>query len=252
MHGAAHLIRIVEAEPRTVVHSPRPLDFSQAVTRLDRLAQSGAGRLLIALAGVPGSGKSTLARRLAEEVNRRVAPHAMVALGMDGFHLTKALLAQMPNAAEALARRGAPWTFDPAALASQLARLRRSADLVWSPWPDFEHGVGDPVERQNVVAPQTRIILVEGLYLLHREDAWSLVESSFDERWFLDTPLEISLERLASRHMEAWKLTRTQADARIARNDRLNAEVVLATRARAEWLVTHGGPEPAAGSQASS
>lgn len=216
----------------------RTLDFAQAVGRLGWLAQSGTSRLLIALAGVPGSGKSTLARRLAEEVNRRLDPQTMVALGMDGFHLPKARLARMPNAAEAFARRGAPWTFDPAALASHLARVRRSAGLVWSRWPDFEHGVGDPVERENAVAPQTRIVLVEGLYVLHSEDAWKLVESSFDERWFLDTPLELALERLAARHMESWKMTRAQADARIASNDRLNAEVVLASRTRAEWLVT--------------
>lgn len=209
-----------------------PLDFSQAVARLCMLAQSGVSRILVALAGMPGSGKSTLARQLAAEVNARIDPHAMVALGMDGFHLPKRTLSP-----EALARRGAPWTFDPASLASHLARIRRSAGIVWSPWPHFEHGVGDPVERENAVAPQTRVVLVEGLYLLHRDDGWAPVAAAFDERWFLDTPLEVSLERLAARHMESWKMTREDADARIARNDRLNAGIVLASRERAEWVI---------------
>jgi pantothenate kinase len=194
--------------------------------------------VLIALAGVPGSGKSTLAGALAAEVNRRVGPQAMVALGMDGFHLPKAALRAMPNAAEALARRGAPWTFDPAGLAAQLSILRHSAGLVWCAWPDFAHGVGDPVERKNAVAPQARVVLVEGLYLLHRGDGWAPVEAGFDERWFLDTSLEIAMQRLASRHMASWNLTAGQAEARIARNDRLNADVVLASRARAEWVVS--------------
>jgi pantothenate kinase len=214
------------------------LDFPHAVARLCQLAQSGADRTLVALAGAPGSGKSTLARDLAAEVNRRAGLHAMVALGMDGFHLPKAALRAMPNAAAALARRGAPWTFDPAAMAAQLDVLRHSAGVTWCGWPAFEHGTGDPVPRANAVAPPTRVVLVEGLYVLHREDGWAPVAAAFDEHWFLDTPLDLSLERLAARHMASWKMTREQADARIAGNDRLNADVVLASRAQAQWLVT--------------
>jgi pantothenate kinase len=46
---------------------------------------------------------------------------------MDGFHLTKAQLQEMPNPQAAFARRGAPWTFDPAALAQRLKMLREGA-----------------------------------------------------------------------------------------------------------------------------
>jgi pantothenate kinase len=213
------------------------LDFTQAATRLGDLAQSTPDRVLVALAGVPGSGKSTLARDLAAEVNRRSGSHTMIALGMDGFHLPKATLRAMPNAAEALARRGAPWTFDPAAMAAQLALVRHSAGVAWCGWPAFEHGTGDPVSCANAVPPHSRVIFVEGLYLLHRDDGWAPVAEAFDEHWFLDTPLEVSLARLAARHMASWKMTRVQADARIAGNDRLNAEVVLASRAHAQCHV---------------
>src|SRR5882757_4097087 len=47
-------------------------------------------RWIVGMAGVPGSGKSTLAARLAEQVNTAVGPGTMMALGMDGFHLTRA------------------------------------------------------------------------------------------------------------------------------------------------------------------
>ena len=50
--------------------------------------------------------------RLAEEVNACNPAHRMMALSMDGFHLTKAELRQFPDPAQAFARRGAPWTFD--------------------------------------------------------------------------------------------------------------------------------------------
>lgn len=215
----------------------KALTFHEAVARLCEHASSGADRVLIALAGVPGSGKTTLATRLADEVNRRVQPDAMAALGMDGFHLPKATLRKMPNPEEALARRGAPWTFDAAGLAARLSRVRGSGGTSWCAWPDFQHGVGDPAERENAVRPETRVIFVEGLYLLHRGDGWASVADAFDERWYLDTPLPLAMERLARRHMTSWNVTAEQAEARIARNDRLNAEIVIASQSAAQWIL---------------
>src|SRR5438128_1390604 len=85
--------------------------------------EHGASRSIIALAGLPGAGKSTLAARLAQQVNALAGSRSMMALGMDGFHLTKAQLRQRPDAEQAFARRGAPWTFDVNALAEHLRAL---------------------------------------------------------------------------------------------------------------------------------
>jgi pantothenate kinase len=101
--------------------------LAQPVHRLVAQLETTPSRWMIALAGVLGSGKTTLASRLAEAVNARTAPNTGVALGMDGFHFTKAALRQFPNAAEAFARRGAPWTFDAFALQQRLQLLRTSA-----------------------------------------------------------------------------------------------------------------------------
>lgn len=199
--------------------------------------RSGESRWIIGMAGLPGSGKSTLTTLLADKVNARAGSPVMRALGMDGFHLTKVQLQQMPDPEAAFARRGAPWTFDPAALAQRLRRLREAADKTHVEWPDFQHDVGDPVESAHAVSPSTRLILVEGLYLLHKADGWNEVGECFDERWYLDTPLDVAIERLASRHMAAWGLTREAANERIAINDGLNAQIVAATRDCADWLV---------------
>ncbi len=205
--------------------------------RLQALATKQSGRVFVALAGLPGSGKSTMAARLASEVNTAMGPGTMVALGMDGFHLTKAQLRRMHDPEAALARRGAPWTFDVPALAVRLERLRVADGREAVPWPGFEHGVGDPVEGAFSIAPETRFVLVEGLYLLCREDGWGAVSGFFDERWFLNTPLDIALARLSRRHQETWKLTAEAADARIAANDRLNAEIVQRSRPFADRLL---------------
>jgi len=203
---------------------------------LQRLGE-GSARTMIALAGLPGSGKSTLAARLALEVNARAGSGAMVALGMDGFHLSKAALKQMADPQAALARRGAPWTFDAPALAARLQAVRAGWQRGPVAWPGFEHESGDPVEGAFAVEPQARLVLVEGLYLLGSEDAWAPVSAAFDERWFLDTPLEVALGRLALRHMSSWGLSRGQALARIEANDRLNAGIVAQSQAHADWLL---------------
>lgn len=199
------------------------------------LASAPQRRWIVGIAGLPGAGKSTLAQALAAAVDQAVGAPVAMALGMDGFHLTRAQLRASADPAAALARRGAPWTFDPQALALRLTALR-VAGLAPVPWPAFEHGVGDPVADAIQVPPAVRLVLLEGLYLLHDDHGWDL-RGAMDTCWFLDVPLDLAMARLAARHQAAWGLTHDQAMARIARNDRLNAQTVWHSRARADALV---------------
>lgn len=214
-----------------------PVLLEDPVSWLCTRLEAPGSRWLIALVGVPGAGKSTMATQWAAAVNARTAPHTMLALGMDGFHLPKAALRQFPDPELAFARRGAPWTFDVTALHRRLLALRAAAGREVVPWPGFDHRVGDPIEGEVLVPPETRLILVEGLYLLHQQDGWAEVSRCFDERWYLDTPLETALAWLAQRHMRAWDISLAAAEHRIATNDRLNAELVERSRACADWLV---------------
>ncbi len=196
-------------------------------------------RTIVGIVGLPGSGKSTIASQLAAQVNAQVGPGTVQALGMDGFHLSRAALAQLPDPAAALARRGAPWTFDPAGLAARITALRQAPLLPGAApvlWPDFEHSVGDPQEDAVAIGPATRLVLVEGLYLLHREHGWNL-DGLLDACWYLDVPMEVAMQRLVVRHQAAWGFTVAQAEARLALNDRLNADTVALTKNRADgWL----------------
>ena len=75
------------------------------------------GRFIVAIAGIPGSGKTTTASRVVELLNTEFSPLSSsipraALLSMDGFHLPRATLDQLPNREEAYIRRGAPWTFD--------------------------------------------------------------------------------------------------------------------------------------------
>lgn len=80
---------------------------------------------------------------------------------MDGFHLYRRELDEMPDPAEAHRRRGAPWTFNPGALLEVLKRCR-DGEVVHA--PGFDHRVKDPVEGEIVVGEGIRVVVVEGGY----------------------------------------------------------------------------------------
>ncbi len=203
---------------------------------LNRMKEADASkRLVIGLVGLPGSGKSTLAAKFVDAVNEHTNAKTAVALSMDGFHLSKAALAQFADPAAALTRRGSPWTFDPAGLADKLRKLRKNPDESTT-WPDFQHGVGDPVADAISISPDAKLIIVEGLYLLHREHGWNLT-GLLDECWYLDTSMDVAMERLVKRHMASWGFSREQALDRLAINDSLNADIVLQSRERADYFV---------------
>lgn len=205
------------------------------VNHLHTLLANRQGRVMLGIAGPPGSGKSTLALQLATRVSAVMGTPIAVALGMDGFHLSKAQLRQMPDPELAFARRGAPWTFDAAGFVARLHLLRRADSVV--PWPDFAHEVGDPIEDAMMVDPAVRLVIVEGLYLLHDDAGWQDAQSVFDEVWYLNTPFDVAIERLTQRHMRAWNFSRAQAEQRIAQSDGLNAELVRQSGVRANYLV---------------
>lgn len=203
------------------------------------LPAPGQPRVVVGLVGLPGAGKSTQAQAWARRVNAQAGAGVVQAVGMDGFHLRLAELAQLPPPHNELLRRGAPWTFDAAKLARSLQALHLQ-DGADSPatvhWPAFDHAVGEPVEQAIAIDPATRLVLVEGLYLLLPEPPWQL-QGLMHPVWFLDEDMDTAMQRLVQRHCLSWDLSEAEALARIARNDRLNAEIADQTRSLAHALV---------------
>ncbi|OEL31185.1 putative uridine kinase [Dichanthelium oligosanthes] len=203
-------------------------------------------KYIVGLAGPPGAGKSTVASEVVRRVNmlwsqkhtkgsEALLPTEEIAamLPMDGFHLYRAQLDAMEDPKEAHARRGAPWTFNPSLFLKCLQTLRTEGSVYA---PSFDHGVGDPVENDIFVKPQHKIVIVEGNYLLLEEDAWREIRDLFDEKWFIDIDIDVSMQRVLRRHIATGKEPDVAAW-RISYNDRPNAELIMESRKNADLVI---------------
>ena len=187
-------------------------DTASLVERLTALAGAEA-RVFVAIAGAPASGKSTLAE----------------ILPMDGFHYDDAVL----RARGALARKGAPDTFDVDGLAATLERLAARDRPVAV--PVFDRALEISRAAARVIDPGVRLILVEGNYLLLDDPDWARLRPWFDLTVLVDVPLTLLEARLAERWSD---MAPELAQAKIAGNDLPNARLVAEGSIEADIVVT--------------
>lgn len=150
-----------------------------------------AGRFIVAIAGPPGSGKSTLSETLAASIAQ--AGERVAVLPMDGFHMDNAVLQEKGL----LARKGSPETFDVRAFLSTLAAVRADDGEVLV--PVFDRSRELAIASARIIASQTRIVLVEGNYLLLDEAPWTGLDGLFDFSVFIDPGIEVLEQRLLKR-----------------------------------------------------
>ncbi|XP_024310560.1 putative uridine kinase C227.14 isoform X2 [Brachypodium distachyon] len=202
-------------------------------------------KYIVGLAGPPGAGKSTVASEVVRRVNmhwskKHATDSSLISnediatmLPMDGFHLYRSQLDAMEDPKEAHARRGAPWTFNPSLFLNCLKTLRKEGSVYA---PSFDHGVGDPVENDIFVKPQHKIVIVEGNYLLLEENIWRDIRGMFDEKWFIEIDIDVSMQRVLQRHIGTGKEPDVAAW-RISYNDRPNAELIMQSRKDADLVI---------------
>jgi pantothenate kinase len=183
-------------------------------------------RRILGIAGAPGAGKSTYAARLVDE---SAVPAAY--LPMDGFHLADVSLRRRAL----LDRKGAPETFDAWGYAALLRRLREAAETVWV--PGFDRALEQPLAGAVAIEPDVELFVTEGNYLLLDRPEWRAVREALDEVWYLDLDDAVRRRRLVARHVEFGK-SPAEAEAWVTRVDDANAELVAASRGRADRWVT--------------
>jgi pantothenate kinase len=186
------------------------------LSEIERRSHGGA-RLLVGVAGPPGAGKSTLADRLHEILGER--GHRSAVLPMDGFHLDNSILDERGD----LSRKGAPHTFDVRGLADLLRAVKAGGEVFV---PVFDRARELAIAAARCIAPQDRIVIAEGNYLLLDQGRWAGLADLFDLTVMVAPPIEELERRLIARWVH-YGLTPAQIDVKLQHNDLPNGRLVL-------------------------
>lgn len=163
-----------------------------ALARIESFLASSSERVLIGIIGKPGAGKSTLSKYLISKLPREF----VTVVPMDGYHLSNKVLKELKRAD----RKGAPDTFDVAGFASLVKRIR-SEQTQNIYYPIFDRAIEESIAAQGVVTSATKVVIIEGNYLLHDAGGWEVVKDLLDESWMVDVDDDKRIARLISRHI---------------------------------------------------
>lgn len=232
---------LVAGYPVSVDLTARDLEqvYLPLLARLATRAEA-EGRLLAGLAGIPGGGKSTFAAVLSHVATHVLGPDTLIVVGMDGWHYPNAVLDRRTTRGvdgrdiALQQRKGSPESLDVESLVNALNRLRTTDASV--SLPVYDRTVHEPIPDALSVPPETRIILVEGNYLLMTQPPWDRVAERLSPKLFLDCAPDVARERVIARHIRGG-LTVDQAADKFERNDELNTETVRSTAINADHVI---------------
>ena len=184
-------------------------------------------RKIIGIFGKPGSGKSTLSKFLLKGMD----PTLISVVPMDGFHLSNKVLKELGKSD----RKGAQDTFDVKGFTTLIARIKSDgADPIY--YPVFDRSIEESIAAQGVVYPSTRVVIVEGNYLMHDKDGWQEIAPLLDQSWYAYLDEDIRISRLISRHI-AFGKDPESAKAWAKGSDQVNAELIETGVARCDFLI---------------
>ena len=198
--------------------------------RAAAMLPGSTARVAIGLAGGPGTGKSTLAVKLVETLNAEM-PGIAAYVPMDGFHMRHKKLEALGTVKD----KGAPHTFEGAAFADFLERLKAAREPVSG--PGYSRKIEDVVENAFTIAAPVRLLVVEGNYLLLASAPWWRVKPLLDLAVFIDVPRERVRARLLQRHAEEGLFSEERNREHIERVDLANYDLVRRSRARADLAI---------------
>ena len=190
-----------------------------------RIAESK--RTIIGIIGKPGGGKSTLSKYLLKGMD----PTLVSVVPMDGFHLSNKVLKELGRSD----RKGAQDTFDVKGFTTLIQQIKSdSADPIY--YPVFDRSIEESIAAQGVVYPSTRVVIVEGNYLMHDRDGWQEISPLLDQRWYAFLDEDIRISRLISRHI-AFGKDPESAKAWAKGSDQVNAELIELGVWRCDFLI---------------
>ena len=198
-----------------------------ALARIQNHLENSSERVLIGIIGKPGAGKSTLSKFLMAKLPKEF----VTVVPMDGYHLSNKVLKDL-NRAD---RKGAPDTFDVAGFISLVKRIRtEQTQNIY--YPIFDRAIEESIAAQGVVTSATKVVIIEGNYLLHDDGGWEVCNDLLDESWMVDVDDDKRISRLISRHI-AYGKDPEAAKAWAKGTDEVNAKLIERGSNRADFVV---------------
>lgn len=210
--------------------------FMPFLQHLKQLQRKRNKRLIVFLAAPPATGKSTLAIALCRFAQEQGICHMQYA-GMDGFHHTNAWLdMHMLHGKKLKEIKGAPETFDIAAMHELLNKTKNSDTR----WPVYDRNLHDPIENKLHITGD--ILLVEGNYLLLNEEPYRSLYSLCDYSVFVQADERLLRNRLIKRKSRGG-LSREAAECFYEKSDGCNVSRVLNNRMQSDevWELCEDG-----------
>jgi len=204
----------------------REMSQEEAKAKIIEYANN-TSRTIIGIVGKPGGGKSTLSKYLLKGMD----PSLVSVVPMDGFHLSNRVLKDLGRSD----RKGAQDTFDVKGFRTLIERIKLdSLDPIY--YPIFDRAIEESIAAQGVVYPSTRVVIVEGNYLMHDQNGWEEVSPLLDQSWYAYLDEDIRISRLISRHI-AFGKDPESAKAWAKGSDQVNAELIELGVARCDFLI---------------
>lgn len=198
-----------------------------ALARIQNHLENSSERVLIGIIGKPGAGKSTLSKFLMAKLPKEF----VTVVPMDGYHLSNKVLKDLMRAD----RKGAPDTFDVSGFISLVKRIRtEQTQNIY--YPIFDRAIEESIAAQGVVTSATKVVIIEGNYLLHDDGGWEVCNDLLDESWMVDVDDDKRISRLISRHI-AYGKDPEAAKAWAKGTDEVNAKLIERGRNRADFVV---------------
>lgn len=209
--------------------------FLPLLKQLQQLQKEKKERIIVFMAAPPAVGKTTLCEFLEYLSKQDRELTDIQALGLDGFHYHSDYI----NSHDAIVLgekvpmkqvKGCPETYDTEKLRQKLEQIK-TEDILW---PVYDRNLHDVVEDQIKVTQD--IILVEGNWLLLKEEPWKTMQQYADYKILILAEEDMLKERLIGRK-EKGGLTRTEAEEWYKNSDSKNVTRVLKDSLKGDLLL---------------
>ncbi|WP_319370106.1 nucleoside/nucleotide kinase family protein [uncultured Ilyobacter sp.] len=210
------------------------LPLLKDITKKSR--ENKGNRYIVFLAAPPGTGKSTLSLLLEKLSREDDNLENLQALSLDGFHhfndYLKSNYMEIDGKKELLYRRkGAPETFDLENIKTYLKKLSENKKVKW---PIYDRQLHNPV--MDVIDINSKIILIEGNWLLLDEEGWRDIKEFADYSIFIEAKKETIKNRLISRKVRGG-YSQEDAENFYLNSDGPNVDRVLNHRMESDLLL---------------